>query len=274
MDTFNTKVFSPNPALGQVVKHYRWVSFPIQDQSFWVPSDSRNLMLYIFQGRAIIQDNQSTFEQPKFSIRGTWDGSFKISFKGEILEVLGVEFTDIGLHHVTGIGGKYFVNKFDAAENHITPDNSFYKSMDKLQGCPQEQVKQIEKLLLGCIKRNKQKPIPEFRKALEFAKSKSGNCTVKELADISCLHEKTMNRYFAKYTGLSCKRYLSLLKFEYGCKELLTHPDKNFSALNISTDYFDQSHFIHFFKSIGGLQPGELDQVDATWIRFLTSLKD
>ncbi|MBN1118667.1 MAG: AraC family transcriptional regulator, partial [Bacteroidales bacterium] len=68
---------------------------------------------------------------------------------------------------------------------------------------------------------------------------------------------KTLERKFAKYLGKTTKQLIKLIRFQevlhdFGCTNEL-----NLTEHAYNNGYFDQSHFIHDFKSYTGYTPKE-----------------
>ncbi|WP_336517717.1 helix-turn-helix domain-containing protein [Pollutibacter soli] len=84
--------------------------------------------------------------------------------------------------------------------------------------------------------------------------SNNGMMSVKELAGNYYLSERQLERQFFQYAGFSPKLFTRILRFHntmgyYGAKE------KSLTDIALECGYYDQSHFIHDFKSFSGQHP-------------------
>jgi AraC-like DNA-binding protein len=67
--------------------------------------------------------------------------------------------------------------------------------------------------------------------------------------------ERTLQRKFKIYTGVSGKYFQRTARFQSCVKALISNPKSEHSQLSLSHGYFDQAHFINEFKSFSGLTP-------------------
>lgn len=80
--------------------------------------------------------------------------------------------------------------------------------------------------------------------------------SVQKLSEISLYSERHFNRLFSASTGTSAKRFLKLLRINQTIK-LLRDESVSLTSLAQLSGYYDQAHFIHDFKSVCGVTPGE-----------------
>jgi len=64
-----------------------------------------------------------------------------------------------------------------------------------------------------------------------------------------------MNRIFKKEIGICPKKYLEIVRFNRVCKLLYKFQEIDWTELAYLCGYYDQSHFIHDFKSIMKCSP-------------------
>jgi AraC-like DNA-binding protein len=98
----------------------------------------------------------------------------------------------------------------------------------------------------------------EFRRInhiAELIKRTNGNITVSQLVSEACLSRKQFERVFSGHIGISPKQYLKIIRFQFAIFQKQRNADLNLTALSCESGYFDQSHFIHDFKSLCGLTP-------------------
>jgi len=65
------------------------------------------------------------------------------------------------------------------------------------------------------------------------------------------ISDKTMDRYFMKYFGLSRKKISSVLRFQNSLRQII-----NYGNI-LPEGYYDQPHFIKDFKRCAGMTPGD-----------------
>ena len=69
-----------------------------------------------------------------------------------------------------------------------------------------------------------------------------------------CLGIKQFERTFSKYVGVNPKKFASIIRFQNVIQMKSKHK-KSMSQIAFDNGYYDQSHFLHDFKSLTGLTP-------------------
>lgn len=69
-----------------------------------------------------------------------------------------------------------------------------------------------------------------------------------------CLGIKQFERTFSKYVGVNPKKFASIIRFQ-NVLQIKSKNNKSMTQLAYNNGYYDQSHFIHDFKSLTGLTP-------------------
>ena len=82
-----------------------------------------------------------------------------------------------------------------------------------------------------------------------------GVAAVGELAEDTGYSRRHLGRLFREGTGLSAKRFSRVLRINEAVRRLSTAP--SLTALSQDLGYFDQPHFIHDFRSVTSVSPGE-----------------
>lgn len=72
-----------------------------------------------------------------------------------------------------------------------------------------------------------------------------GRIKINELAALSCMSERTLNRHFKLKVGLSPKSYAKILQMQYVAELLNDNPTIRFQDLAYRAGYYDPSHLVH-----------------------------
>jgi AraC-like DNA-binding protein len=82
----------------------------------------------------------------------------------------------------------------------------------------------------------------------------NGDVHVQALADQYCLSVRQFERNFKNSAGFSPKLYARIIRFQ---SAIAQYGDKSISLTGLAQDcgYYDQSHFIHDFKTFSGYHP-------------------
>lgn len=115
------------------------------------------------------------------------------------------------------------------------------------------------KILLGFVKTLADKMItPDMKKVSEaihgIIESK-GLITVTSLCETMKLNERTLQRHFVKYVGVSPKKFAKIIQFQSSLNQLSDRIHANLTEIVYESGYADQSHFIRNFKTFTGKKP-------------------
>lgn len=81
-----------------------------------------------------------------------------------------------------------------------------------------------------------------------------GGIKVNEIIDILNISERSLERYFKSYIGLTPKFYCRVIRFS-NIFNLIQSEDFNWSDITYLAGFYDQSHFIKNFKEFTGEEP-------------------
>ena len=91
--------------------------------------------------------------------------------------------------------------------------------------------------------------------AIKMIEHAIGQVSVQDVADKVCLGIKQFERTFSKYVGVNPKKFASIVRFQNVMQMKRKHTSASMSQLAFENGYYDQSHFIHDFKSLTDLTP-------------------
>jgi AraC-like DNA-binding protein len=90
--------------------------------------------------------------------------------------------------------------------------------------------------------------------ALKIIENSKGLIKAQDIAHDVCLGIKQFERTFSKYVGVNPKKFASIVRLQ-NVIQMKSKNKKSMSQLAYDNGYYDQSHFIHDFKSLTGLTP-------------------
>ncbi|HPF51532.1 MAG TPA: helix-turn-helix domain-containing protein [Draconibacterium sp.] len=91
--------------------------------------------------------------------------------------------------------------------------------------------------------------------AIRLIESSKGQIKTHQISQEVCLGIKQFERIFSDYVGLNPKKYSSIIRFQNAIKMKRECKELTMYQLAFDSGYYDQSHFIHDFKSLTGLTP-------------------
>lgn len=91
--------------------------------------------------------------------------------------------------------------------------------------------------------------------AVNLILSSKGKITIKSLCDNLHTTERTLQRHFLEYIGISPKQFAKIIQFKSSFNNLSEQAFTNLTDLVFEGGYSDQSHFIRSFKKFTGKKP-------------------
>jgi len=80
---------------------------------------------------------------------------------------------------------------------------------------------------------------------------------VEQVMALSPWSERTTQRVFRRYVGVSVKWVLCRYRLQHAALQIETVPDLDFADLAVRLGWYDQAHFINDFRAMLGCTPGE-----------------
>jgi AraC-like DNA-binding protein len=91
--------------------------------------------------------------------------------------------------------------------------------------------------------------------AIKIIENSKGQIKAQDIAHEVCWGIKQFERTFSKYVGINPKNYASIVRFQNVIQTKGKNKNSSMFQLAFDNGYFDQSHFIHDFKSLTGICP-------------------
>ncbi len=107
----------------------------------------------------------------------------------------------------------------------------------------------------GQMERNHLRQDAAMETALERIQSMQGALSLKDLRDELRITERSFERRFKQYTGISPKLFSRIAQFQASLQQLRGQQFDKLSDLAYGNDYADQSHFIRAFREFAGCSP-------------------
>ena len=125
---------------------------------------------------------------------------------------------------------------------------------DKLFNAPnnKQRVIHLENFLIKRLIHNNE--FERVEHAIKIIENSKGQIKAQDIAHEVCLGIKQFERTFSKYVGVNPKKFASIVRFRNVIQMKSKHK-KSMSQLAFDNGYYDQSHFIHDFKSLTELTP-------------------
>ena len=214
------------------------------------------VLVFHYDQPSLFQErNKSAYIEPRTVICGPQTNYYDLALSGKTGMIF-VIFQPYGAGMFFQMPINEIVNQNIAFELLIKKDA--WEIEDKILHAQsvQERIKLIDDFLLERLIQNNRKS-DQIAAAFATLHHCQGRVTVKQLAASSCLSIKQFERKFPTFVGLSPKQYLRIVRFQKVIQLRNNDHFSNYTSLAYDCDYYDQSHFIHDFKSITDLSPRE-----------------
>lgn len=253
------QIVQPSGFLKKYIKNYCYMESDIYDADVMervIPTENIQLMFHYKNPFVVFHSNEFVSKQPRSIISGLSNNYSDVSTAGET-GVVFVSFHPTGACH-------FFNFPLSEIEN-LSVDltdifNSEIRQIEELlylKDTIKEKVTVIENFLI-----NRFSPIPDYdnlliQKGIELVKGYKGQINAKCLSESLYTSPKTLERKFAKYLGKTTKQLISLIRFQEVLRDFSCGDERSLTEFAVNNGYFDQSHFIHDFKSHTGYTPKE-----------------
>lgn len=221
-----------------------------------IPTENIQLMFHYRNPFVVRQSDDSAIKQPRSIISGLNDTFSDVSTHGET-GVAFVSFYPAGACHFFNFPLSEVENQsidmFDVLGNEIrTIEEILYFTRTIA-----EKISVIENFL-----RKRYFSIPSYdnlliQKGIEIIKNQKGQANAASVSDCLSISAKTLERKFSHYLGKTTKKVIKLTRFQEVLHGLSCHKEHRLTDYAYNNGYFDQSHFIHDFKSYTGYTPKE-----------------
>lgn len=96
-----------------------------------------------------------------------------------------------------------------------------------------------------------------MKQAVELVQQSGGQIKASQLASKLTVTSKCLERKFASLVGKSPKQFIRIVRFQEVMNGLIRQQPDYLTEYAFNNGYFDQSHFIHEFKTFSGYTPSE-----------------
>ncbi|OFX75091.1 MAG: hypothetical protein A2X12_11995, partial [Bacteroidetes bacterium GWE2_29_8] len=255
----NFQIVQPSGFLKNFIKYYCFMesfNYEVDIVERVIPTENIQLMFHYKNPFIVHHSNNSTIKQPRSIISGLSNSFSDVSTNGET-GVIFISFYPTGACHFLNFPLSEIENQsvdmFDVLGTEIRKIEEilyFTKSI-------KEKISVVENFLI-----EKYSPIPShdnmlIQKGIEIIKNYKGQINASSLSNNLSITPKTLERKFSKYIGKTTKQIIKLIRFQEVLHDFSKNKDLILTQRAYNNGYFDQSHFIHDFKTYSGYTPKE-----------------
>lgn len=110
---------------------------------------------------------------------------------------------------------------------------------------------------------------PKVKQAIDCIHQQKGNVSIKDIELTCFITQRSLERYFKTYIGLSPKDYAKIFRFKCLMNYLHENPGVTWSTLCEENGYYDQAHLTRYFTRYLKMKPTDMVTVDMDYINYL-----
>ena len=208
-------------------------------------------LLFNFSGTINARSADQNISLPNCFISGVTSTYFDLSYS-DLHEQVGIIFKPHGAFALFNIPMSEFHNA--AVDVHLIIKHVFREVFEKMQQTTslEQRLSLLNSFLIKQLSTKTMEPsIPYLTALLQT------NINVTQLADRVGFSQQHVSRLFRKHIGVSPKMIQRILRFQ-NAVNLIKQAPGSLTYTGYTANYYDQSHFINEFQSLGGISPGKL----------------
>lgn len=255
----NFQIVQPTEFLRNFIKYYCFMESASYEEDITervIPTENIQLMFHYKNPFVVYHSDNSILKQPQSIISGLSSTFSDVSTNGET-GVVFISFYPTGACHFFSFPLSEIANQSLDMSDVLGSEIRQVEEMLFFTNSINEKISVIENFLI-----RRYSPIPSYdhqliQKGIEMIKDYKGQISASSLSDGLSITPKTLERKFSQYIGKTTKQFIKLIHFQEVLLDFSTCKSLNLTERAYNNGYFDQSHFIHDFKTYSGYTPKE-----------------
>jgi AraC-like DNA-binding protein len=255
------KIIKPSPALDGYVKYLWYLENNSDEYTEMIYPTGEMQMLFHFGIPFVnVTDEKFIYSQKRYIMHGQniKPGKIKACTNSGMIGVVfypysASAFINIPLNEIAGME----IEIADIFKSWNKCNDEYLNTIDL-----NSRISIIEKFLLEHLKTG---PYDRYNLAKMFISEINCSGAAGNLSDIYKkfeINEKKAERLIKTFIGISPKKYFDIARIQHAIKRI--YSSGSLTAAAYESGYYDQSHFIHKFKEITGITPGEFLKICPT----------
>lgn len=187
---------------------------------------------------------------------GTMSKGCIIGMEHDNLKTFGVRFYPGGLQAFLKESSKSFTDKMESIEE--LDDDIFIKlkiELSKIESV-YDKINYANRYFTSIMR----VAVPldnEFQNVLYHIYQSKGLIKIKEIIDREVISEKKLRRIFYNRVGINTKAFIKIIRLQNAIGIINLNKSTKIVDVALDSGYYDESHFIHDFYDLAGLNPSE-----------------
>lgn len=244
------------PSLKPLVERFFFTTGTVPEGQTWehtaMPSIMQSLLFNLTGSMPRIVNDQTSMHVGGNLIIGQHTRRFQSFLTGE-LGFLGVHFSPTGLYRLLNQNMSAFANRILPIEVHLAQYKLLHSKLRE-----QSSVEGYISVLESFIESHALPLSPTLEAvglAAQLICDSNGSKPLSQIATSSGLSERSMQRYFSEYIGVSPKSFARIARFNAVTRLMETEPSLRWPTILAEIGYFDAAHFAKDFKALSGQTP-------------------
>ncbi|MCF2442568.1 helix-turn-helix transcriptional regulator [Dyadobacter sp. CY345] len=200
---------------------------------------------------------------PEIFLYGQTTKPIEIAAKG-IFKTFGIVFQPAALKLIFGLDADELTNSCADFDGLLGNKHTRILKMLVNSNTFSEQRNIISAFLFSIENKIKVDSDKSIQYAVSSILASKGHVRLKDLLSHLQLSERTFERKFKQWVGISPKLFARICQFQASLDSLRTNNYEKLSDIAFENQYADQSHFIRAFKEFSGFSPCQY-QKEASW---------
>jgi AraC-like DNA-binding protein len=251
---FHVHAFNPHPMLRHCVDSYLIVSAEQQEEiieNTFLPNVTQSLVLGLDGGKTVFDCSHLEYCANHF-IAGPNDQICRVKIFPGMKKMI-INFMPGGFFKIFRLAANRFANRsHDAVE--FLGDGIGDISNQLKDSHLSRKIELVDDWLLKQL-RSRKRADRNVDEAIRLIERYRGNISLRELERATFTTKRTLERHFLEQVGLHPKTFSRLVRFNGVIRFIESNLNVKWRQLADLFGYYDQSHFIHEFKTLTGGLP-------------------
>ena len=209
---------------------------------------------FTLSGELLVKNERDFEKMPPFGTRNIFERSSEVTTSGDFLNISVRCIIPNGLCIFTKMPMNIVYENHSFSLDDIFQNKEMNDIREQLLNAGND-VSRLEILEAFLLKRIINSHPPILAGIIKFIHDSRGLFNVAHIARHFSTTERTVQRYFNKYIGISPNAYVNLIRFR-AVLGMSTDSDNDMLGKALEAGYYDQSHFIKHFKEFARVTPG------------------
>lgn len=246
----------PSNELTEIVQYFWTIDLgedlPSDSLMKSIVDDSSGIIIHHNNGQAVVQVNGH--QVPTAVIYGQSTMPDVVEIKKNFFAI-GVLFHPHAIHRLFSIDSILLSNKI-LNLNDVTNVGTMTDNLINSHGID-NQIAVLSNFLIDRLRKSRSSS-KRVLDIINYIKSNKGLFTVRQIADHHHCTERSLERLFLKYVGVTPRHYLQAIRFKTAVQMLKNEPKKKLTDIAIDLNFNDLPHFTNVVKKLSGNCPRSL----------------